>query len=318
MGRSYDTVSFLSDFGTADEFVGVVKAVIRDLARHVTVLDLTHEIPPHDVRAGSLALVRAIQYLPSGVVRGGRRSGRRHRSGAPSRSRSRAARGCWSGPTTGCWHRPWRWPAVPSGRVSLTDTSYHLAAPGATFAGRDVFAPVAAHLCNGVDLAELGEAVDPVTLLPQVVPVSREEGGELVGEVLWVDRFGNAQLNVGPEDVDGWGDQIQLRFGDTVRTGSVVGSYGRIGGGIGLVVDSYGLLAVSLDRRSAADELRLGAGDEVRLARLDEPDRGGVATPVSFRLQSGERQAAQRTGGARCAGTGGPRRGAAAGRAFAP
>jgi S-adenosylmethionine hydrolase len=285
VGRSYDTVSFLSDFGTADEFVGVVKAVIRDLARHVTVLDLTHEIAPHDVRAGSLALVRAIQYLPSGVVVAvvDPGVGTQRRAIAVEIA---GGEGVLVGPDNGLLAPAAAMAGGAERAVSLTDTSYHLAAPGATFAGRDVFAPVAAHLCNGVDLAELGEAVDPVTLLPQVVPVSREEGGELIGEVLWVDRFGNAQLNVGPEEVDGWGDQIQLRFGDTVRTAAVVGSYGRIGGGIGLVVDSYGLLAVCLDRRSAADELHLGAGDEVRLARLDEPDRRGVATAVSFRPRS--------------------------------
>ena len=67
-GARFDTVSFLSDYGTIDEFVGVVKAVIRDLAPHATVIDLTHEIPPHDIRAGSLALARCIQYVPSGVV----------------------------------------------------------------------------------------------------------------------------------------------------------------------------------------------------------------------------------------------------------
>ena len=217
VGRSYDTVSFLSDFGTADEFVGVVKAVIRDLARHVTVLDLTHEIPPHDVRAGSLALVRAIQYLPSGVVVAvvDPGVGTQRRAIAVEVA---GGEGVLVGPDNGLLAPAAAMAGGAERAVSLTDTSYHLAAPGATFAGRDVFAPVAAHLCNGVDLAELGEAVDPVTLLPQVVPVSREEGGELVGEVLWVDRFGNAQLNVGPEDVDGWGDQIQLRFGDTVRT----------------------------------------------------------------------------------------------------
>ena len=68
MGRRYDTISFLSDFGTADEFVGVVKAVVRDLAQHATVIDLTHDDPPFDVRAGSLALARSISYVPSGVV----------------------------------------------------------------------------------------------------------------------------------------------------------------------------------------------------------------------------------------------------------
>jgi S-adenosylmethionine hydrolase len=154
-----------------------------------------------------------------------------------------------------------------------------------------VFAPVAAHLCNGVDLAELGETVDPLTLLPQVLPVAREEGDDLVGEVLWVDRFGNAQLNVGPDDVEGWGAQIQLRLANATRTATVAGAFGEIGGGVGLVIDSYGLLAVALDRRSAAEELHLGAGDEVRLTRLG--DDGGhlagrhtVTSPVAFPRRS--------------------------------
>src|SRR5437764_15046035 len=68
MVRRFETVSFLSDYGHADEFVGVVKGVLRSLAPHATVLDVCHEIPPHDVRAGSLALARSVQYLPPGVV----------------------------------------------------------------------------------------------------------------------------------------------------------------------------------------------------------------------------------------------------------
>src|SRR5215207_4284317 len=68
MGRRFDTISFLTDYGTEDEFVGVVKSIVRDLAPHVQVIDLTHAITPYDVRAGSLALARAIPYVPSGVV----------------------------------------------------------------------------------------------------------------------------------------------------------------------------------------------------------------------------------------------------------
>src|SRR5262245_28105270 len=68
MGRRYDTISFLTDYGTVDEFVGVVKAVIRDIAPHVMVIDLTHEIEPFDIRAGSLTLARTISYVPAGVV----------------------------------------------------------------------------------------------------------------------------------------------------------------------------------------------------------------------------------------------------------
>jgi S-adenosylmethionine hydrolase len=281
VGRRYDTVTFLSDYGLEDEFVGVVKSVIRDIARHVAVIDLTHGIAPHDVRAGALTLARSVQYLASGVVVAVVDPG----VGTDRRAVAvevAAGEGVFVGPDNGLLA-----PAVAlaggAGRaVVLTNDEYQLAAPGATFAGRDVFAPAAAHLCNGVDLAELGDTVDPGLLLPGTVPLARSEGGGLAAEVLWVDRFGNAQLNLGTEDVAAWGDQIRVRVGDTTRVATVTQSYGELGAGaIGLVVDSYGLLALSLDRRSAADALGLGAGDAVRLEPLTdggEDDR--VVTPT--------------------------------------
>ncbi|PZS17137.1 MAG: hypothetical protein DLM54_10200, partial [Acidimicrobiales bacterium] len=147
-----------------------------------------------------------------------------------------------------------------------TNTDWHLAGPGPTFAGRDVFGPAAAHLCAGVPLGELGEAIDPFTLVPGIVPLSRVEGGAVEAEVLWVDRFGNAQLNVGPEEIEAMGSPVTLRVGDRARTANRVTTYSDLGPGqVGLVVDSYGLLAVALDRRSAADELALAPGNPVRI-----------------------------------------------------
>jgi S-adenosylmethionine hydrolase len=281
VGRTYDTVSFLSDFGTADEFVGVVHSVIRERARHATVIDITHQIPAFDVRAGSLALARAIQYVASGVVLAIVDPG----VGTDRRAvaiQVAGGEGVIVGPDNGLLAPAVAMAGGAERAVVLTNTELHLAAPGATFAGRDVFAPVVAHLCNGADLSELGDEIDPGLLLPGVVPLSREEDGNLVAEVLWVDRFGNAQLNVGPEELDGWGDKVQLRWSDEARTASVATSYGEVGAGIGLVVDSYGLLAVALDRRSAADELHLAAGDGVTLVRLTDDDRRPAPTPVPF------------------------------------
>jgi len=278
----YDTVTFLSDFGLRDEFVGVVKSVIRELARHVTVIDLTHEIAPFDVRGASLALARSVQYLPSGVVLaivdpgvGTDRRGVAIEVGG--------GEGVLIGPDNGILA-----PAVAmaggAGRtVVLTNREYQLEPPGATFAGRDVFGPAAAHLCNGVDLAELGEPIDAAVLLPGIVPIARPEGAGVAAEVLWVDRFGNAQLNLGTDDIEGFGDRVRLRMGETVRSAAVVGAYGTLGPGqIGLVVDSYGLLAISLDRRSAAEELHLGPGDPVVVEPIGDEEGDGVATRVSF------------------------------------
>jgi S-adenosyl-L-methionine hydrolase (adenosine-forming) len=275
----YDTVTFLSDYGLTDEFVGVVKSVIRDTAPHATVIDLTHQIAPHDVRAGSLALARCIQYVPSGVVLAVVDPG----VGTARRAVAvevAGGEGVLVGPDNGLLA-----PAVAltggAGRaVSLTNETYHLEAPGATFAGRDVFAPAAAHLCNGVDLFELGVPIDPVTLLPAVVPLTREEQGELVGEVLWVDRFGNAQLNVGPDEIEAFGDHVRIRWGESTRRAVVARTYDDIGSGaIGLVVDSYGLLSVSLARRPASVELGIGEGDAVYLSPYPDDD-----APVTTRL----------------------------------
>jgi S-adenosylmethionine hydrolase len=167
--------------------------------------------------------------------------------------------------------------------VSLTNTALHLPAPGATFAGRDVFAPAAAHLASGVDLLELGEGVDPVSLLPGLMPVTALEGDELQCEVLWVDRYGNAQLNVDPDEVEEWGRRIQVVWDGGSRTATRATAYGDLANGdVGLVADSFGLLAVTMSRTSAASRLGLDAGAQVKLRRLDDAEPEGVTTPVDL------------------------------------
>jgi S-adenosylmethionine hydrolase len=293
MARRYDTVSFLTDYGTDDEFVGVVKSVIRDLAPHATVIDLTHGITPFDVRAGSLALARSISYVASGIVLA---------VVDPGVATSRKAvaievadgEGVLVGPDNGLLA-----PAVAmaggAGRVvELTNREYHLQAPGATFAGRDIFAPAAAHLCNGVDLADLGDPVDADLLMPGVVPLPQADESKVIAQVLWVDHFGNAQLNVGPDDLDErYDDGVEIRFhaptdptGGTVRHAVRAGAFAElVGGAVGLVVDSSGLLSIAMDQRSAADELSIDAGDQVTLRPSTESPTDGAPTsqPVSIR-----------------------------------
>jgi S-adenosylmethionine hydrolase len=266
MGRHHDTVSFLSDYGLVDEFVGVVHSVIRSIAPHVGVVDVTHNIAAHDIRAGSLALVRSVQYLAPGLVLAvvDPGVGTDRRAVAVEVADGEAV---FVGPDNGLLA-----PAVAmvggSGRaVELTNEAFQLPAPGPTFAGRDVFGPAVAHLCNGVDLAELGPSIDPITLRPGILPLSRQEEARLVAEVLWVDHYGNVQLNVGPDEIEAMGERVTLRWGlDQVRTGRRASTYGGLKAGeVGLVVDSYGLVSVALDRVSAADELKLRPGDAVTL-----------------------------------------------------
>jgi S-adenosyl-L-methionine hydrolase (adenosine-forming) len=261
----FDTISFLSDYGLVDEFVGVCKAVIRRIAPEVSVIDICHEIPPHDVRAGSLALARSAQYLPAGVVLGV------VDPGVGSERRAVAVEGAegeaiFVGPDNGLLASAMAMTGGAQRAVALTNDEYHLPAPGPTFAGRDIFAPAAAYLCAGVELDELGEPIDPLSLLPGILPLTRDDNGKLIGEVLWVDHFGNVQLNVDPEELAPMGDTVTLRFNDQTRTAKRALTYSDLGPGqIGLVVDSYGLVSVALAQRSAADELRLHPPTEISL-----------------------------------------------------
>ena len=267
MAPPLDTVWFLSDYGLDDEFVGVVKGVVKSIAPQVTVVDLTHQIPAFDIRAGSLALARSMQYLAPGVVLAvvdpGVGSARR---AVAVEVGSDDVTAFLVGPDNGLLAPAVAMVGGARRAVSLTNDDYHLAAPGPTFAGRDVMAPAAAHLCAGLELDLLGEPVDPLSLLPGLMPLSRQEDGKTVGEVLWIDRFGNAQLNVDPDEIAGIEGPVLVRSGDQARVAARVASFSELKPGqVGVMVDSYGLLAVVLDQRSAADELRLHTGSAVTL-----------------------------------------------------
>ena len=299
----YGCVSMMSDLGRADETSGVMEAVVRDLAPHASVVHLSHEIAPHDVRAGSLALARAIAFVPSGVVVAAVDAG-------PWCDRPLVAievadaQGVLLGPDNGVLAPAVAMAGGAERAVVLDDEQFHVASMGVVFPPRDVLAAVAAHLCNGVPLDQLGTPIDPDRLLPGMVPLARPlspdtpdagfEDGVLC-DVLWVDRFGACQLNLGPDDLPSWaalGSRFLLRtvevgVGPTeqsvVRTVECVEHAGRLGAGsIGLAPDPYGMVALVLDRRSAAEELGLHAGDQLVLTRLDD-EPAMPSTPVTLR-----------------------------------
>ncbi|MEX1009149.1 MAG: SAM-dependent chlorinase/fluorinase [Acidimicrobiia bacterium] len=262
-------IAFASDYGHADEFVGVCKAVMLGIAPDVRIVDLAHDIPAHDVRAGALLLVRAVQYLPEGtivvaVVDPGVGTDRRLLA-------VEVEGGVLLGPDNGLLAPAVAMVGGPVRVVELRNPEYQLPAPGPTFAGRDVLAPAAGHLAAGTDLAELGPDVDPAGLVPGIVGLPDiQPGGVIAGEVWWVDRFGNCQLNVDPEALEaagtGPGGRVEVRLPREVRAARWVHTYSDAKPSeLVVLVDSYGLLSIALDRESAAAALGLRAGSAVTL-----------------------------------------------------
>jgi S-adenosyl-L-methionine hydrolase (adenosine-forming) len=274
-----DTIFFLSDYGLSDEFVGVVHAVLRRLAPHVTVIDLAHHLRPFDVRSGAFLLARAIQHLGDGVVLGvvdpGVGGARR---GVALRA-ERAASELWLvGPDNGLLIPA----AERSGPISM---AIELVGPGAedrwrpvSFDGRDLFAPAAAALCTGTPAERLGTRIDPATLVRLPGPV--DERGALTdgrrcvrAEILWVDRFGNVKLSttLDPElaDVLSLEVEIEATVGAGQRESFVlkpVRTFGDLSDDeLGVMADADGHLAVVARERSAAMVLDVGVGDLLEL-----------------------------------------------------
>jgi S-adenosyl-L-methionine hydrolase (adenosine-forming) len=262
-------IAFASDYGLTDEFVGVCKAVMLGLAPDVRVLDLGHEIPAHDVRAGALLLVRAVQYLPDdcivvAVVDPGVGTSRRLVG-------VEVGGGVLLGPDNGLLAPAVAMAGGARSVIELDDPEYQLPAPGPTFAGRDILAPAAGHLASGVPLAQLGSPVDPGGLVPGLVslPEVRDDGA-IVGEVWWVDRFGNCQLNIDPGELGAGGAQpggrVEVHLADGIRVARWVHTYSDAKPSeLVLLVDSYGLLALALDREPASVALGLKTGSGVTL-----------------------------------------------------
>jgi S-adenosylmethionine hydrolase len=259
-------ISFLSDYGRTDEFVGVCHAVMLDIAPQAQIVDVTHDVPPFDVRAGGLALVRAVQYLPEGVVLAVVDPG----VGTARRCIAVEVDGAvMIGPDNGLLAPAVAMVGGAIRVVALEATEFQLPAPGPTFAGRDVMAPAAAHVANGVALEKFGPEVDPASLAPGLVPLPQDDDeGAIAAEVLWVDRYGNCQLNVGPEQLAergvAPGDAIGIRVGDQERRARWVHAFADAKASeLVVLTDSYGMCALALDRRSAAQELKLRAGAKI-------------------------------------------------------
>ncbi len=261
-------VTLLTDYGYEDEFVGVCHGVIRGIAPEAGIVDLTHGVPRHDVRHAAVVLRNALPYLAPGVLVAvvDPEVGTERRGVALRSADGRLMVGPDNGVLSLAAERA-------GGVVEAFDVSrspHRLQPVSATFHGRDIFAPVAAHLAAGAPLAEAGEAIDPDTLAVASLPRSRWEGSVLVAHAVSVDRFGNVALGVGHDELGGsgltLGREVELSTGRGRHRARVASTFADVPPGELVVYeDAYRALAVAVNRGDAAAVLELARDDEVRL-----------------------------------------------------
>jgi S-adenosylmethionine hydrolase len=259
-------ITFLTDYGLEDPFVGVCHGVIARLCPSARVIDLTHGVARGDVRGGALVLREALPYLPVGVhlavVDPG--VGGERRAVAVALADGRVL----VGPDNGLLALSFEMGGGVVEAVDIGRSPFALSPISATFHGRDIFAPVAARLAGGATLAEAGEPCDPGGLVTLELPRPRVEDDVLVAHAVYVDRFGNVQL-------DAEGQEFHARSGGgvavSVRGESwpavVVRTFADVPVGELIVhEDSSGRLALAVNQGSAVDRLGVSVDDEIRIA----------------------------------------------------
>jgi S-adenosyl-L-methionine hydrolase (adenosine-forming) len=255
-------VTFLSDYGADDEFVGVVHAVIAQVCPEARVIDLGHGVPPQDVRTGARRLARALPYAPAGVHLAVVDPG----VGGPRRAvalRTRREDRFLVGPDNGLLiDAADRFGGVAEA-VEVSESPWRLEPVSATFHGRDIFAPVAAELAAGEPLGEGGEPFDPAALVRLEPLLPRPDGDALVAHVAEVDGFGNLVLDAAPADYAPTSLADLRVAGHQVVVGRTFGDAEP--GGLVLYADAGGSLALAINGGNAAAALGLRTGDEVRL-----------------------------------------------------
>ncbi len=257
-------VALLTDFGSHDHYAGTMKAVVLGICPDVTLVDITHDIPPHDVLAGALELAASYRYFPAGtiflvVVDPGVGSARRPIAAEAGGYRLVA-------PDNGVLTLAFK-ETPPKRVVELTERRYARPTVSRTFEGRDRFAPAAAWLAKGIDLSGLGRALTSWHTLAVPEPSLQED--RIVGEVLRVDRFGNLITNVERRTFElfaGAGG-IEIAAG-TQPVGQVVATYADAQpGSVCALFGSSDHLEVAVHGGSAADRLRLARGARVTISR---------------------------------------------------
>lgn len=259
-------ITLTTDFGLQDSFVGVMKGVIAGINPQARVIDLTHGLPAQNVMAGALTLRHALAYFPRGAIHvavldpgvgGARRPVLIECDGR-----------YFIGPDNGLLSLAVG-DKTPSYIVQLSNPAYHLEPISATFHGRDIFAPVAAHLSLGVPVSAFGERLDNFQrlALPKIV----RKANERLGEIIYIDNFGNLFTNFQEHDLTGLpGAQFAIAVG-AVRVAGLAPNYAAAEeGGFVAVINSWGLLEIAVYRGNAEQLSGAKIGDIVRLTVVNQ------------------------------------------------
>jgi S-adenosyl-L-methionine hydrolase (adenosine-forming) len=260
-------ICFISDYGLPGELVGICKGVMLGVAPGVSIIDVTHSVPKFDVVKGAETLRHATGYMPEDAVY----LAVIDPDDKPARRELAAETGSGAhlvGPDNGLLLPAAEALGGVARAVLLTNSEYHLHPVSNSFHGRDIFAPVAAHLALGVELESLGEEVSPSSLSPIDFPGARKEGDSLVAEIIDIDSFGNARLSATPEDLDlRHGSQIVISVRDEIMDATYVQTFGSSDNGdLVLLTDSHWRLSLAVNKGSAARALLLSPGDEIRIS----------------------------------------------------
>ena len=270
-------LTFLSDYGFEDPFLGVCKGVIARTAPHVQIIDVVHLINPQDVEQGAAVLASAVAYLPTPAVHLALVDPFR---ASPTRGIAvRTADGStFVSPDNGLTSQAWAacGGAVQAHQVDNRDLWHP--SPARTFRGRDVFSPVAARLASGTPIEEVGTPIDVDELELLAVRAPTVDEDHVHGEVVTVDHFGNLTLNMNSADLEAagirLGDEVELRSSGKAMTVPFLLTYGEVGRGKVVVCeDSFRTVTIAVNQGSAAQRLRAGEGEPLVIARttVDSP-----------------------------------------------
>jgi S-adenosyl-L-methionine hydrolase (adenosine-forming) len=265
---TFDCLTFITDYGLDDGFVAACHGVAARIAPAARIIDITHLVPPGDVRRGAAVLAQTMPYLPPAVhvavVDPGVGTTRRGIA-------VQAGEGILVGPDNGLLS--WAAAALGGARRAfhLTNGELWLHPVSQTFHGRDIFVPVAAHLAAGADLLSVGTELDTGDLVTLPAPTSRVHDREAEGEVMSVDRFGNVQLSIAASDADrigiGFGSHLVVRCGRRQLTVPYLETFAAVAPGeLVAFTDSAGLISLAVNAGDAAQQLGLPPGAHVRLA----------------------------------------------------